>query len=415
MLRSLLTVIAIALAASQTFATPKQYQLPIGDPARKDRQVAVALDTIVDTASGAVLTPAELATRLKSTQILLVGESHTAIDFHRVQLQVVRALHEAGRRVLIGLGMYPDTEQAALDRWSRGGLTEQAFVTESRWDEHWGYHWLYYRDIFVFARDNGLGMYALNAPRDVVTAVRRKGFKNLTPEEAAHVPSDVSESNDDHMTFFKASFEEGDLVHGGMNEEMWRSMAAAQVAWDAAMGFHAVKTVEAVADPNAIMVVMVGSGHVAYGVGIERQARRWFKGGIATLIPVPTFQPDGEINDKVQASYANYVWGIPGESDTLFPSLGLALVGGAGGRRQVLQVDQDSLGAKAGFAVNDLIVSVDGHPVPDKETLNAVMADKRWGDAITVVVSREGEDTRRSPSHSAAWPAPHRDRRTRAL
>ena len=141
-------------------------------------------------------------------------------------------------------------------------------------------------------------------------------------------------------------------------------------------------------------------------MGIERQAKRWFKGGIATIIPVPTFLSDGETIDKVQASYADYVWGVPGEWDPAFPSLGLATVSAPDGRRRILQVEDDSLGAKAGFAVGDIIVSVDGRAVADFETLNVLFAQKRWGDAITVGVSRGGTDmTMRVPLRRSADPS----------
>ena len=96
------------------------YRLPLGDPARKGRELPVAVDTILDTASGATLTPEELAARLHDTHLLLVGESHTSVEFHRVQLQVVRALHRAGRRVLIGLEMYPYTGAGLARRMARG-------------------------------------------------------------------------------------------------------------------------------------------------------------------------------------------------------------------------------------------------------------------------------------------------------
>ena len=51
----------------------------------------------------------------------------------------------------------------------------------SRWYDNWGYHWLYYRDIFLLARDHRLSMFAVNTPREVVAAVRKKGLANLTP------------------------------------------------------------------------------------------------------------------------------------------------------------------------------------------------------------------------------------------
>ena len=90
-----------------------------------------------------------------------------------------------------------------------GLLTEEGFLATSRWYENWGYNWLYYRDIFLFARDHKLRMFAVNAPRDVVTAVRKKGFKNLTPDEAAHIPTDIDTSSPEHRTLFKSFFDAG--------------------------------------------------------------------------------------------------------------------------------------------------------------------------------------------------------------
>src|ERR1035438_10634990 len=48
----------------------------------------------------------------------------------------------------------PISEQKSLDNWRDGLLTEAGFLTLARWYEFWGYHWDYYRDIFLYARDN---------------------------------------------------------------------------------------------------------------------------------------------------------------------------------------------------------------------------------------------------------------------
>jgi uncharacterized iron-regulated protein len=386
--------LALLVALGSTpAAVSRVYNLPIGDPARRDRTVEVPLDGIVDTRTGAMLTPDALAARLADVRLLLVGETHTHEESHRAQLRVVRALHDAGRRVLIGLEMFPYTEQRVLDEWREGRLTEQEFVTRSRWYEHWGYHWHYYRDIFLFARDHGLSMHAVNTPRDVVTAVRQKGFENLTEEEAAHVPPRIDTAHPDHMTLFKASLPEGDAVHGGMSEEAWKGMLAAQATWDASMGYNAVRALDTAGDDRAIMVVLVGSGHVAYGLGIERQARHWFEGGIASLIPVPIRDAQGAVKE-VRASYADYIWGVPFEAEQRFPSLGLATRAAADGSglRQILVVERGSTAARAGFEPGDVLVSMDGQPLRDRETLNRLMAAKSWGDAATFVVRRGGEE-----------------------
>jgi uncharacterized iron-regulated protein len=385
---SFVAVSAIAQSSNQIL------HLSIGDPARKDREVPLQLDAITDTKTGEAITPAQLVGRLAGVRLLLVGEEHTNIDIHRIQARIIEALQAAGRRVFIGLEMYPSTEQRSLDDWRDGLLTEEGFVRLSRWYDNWGYNWNYYRDIFLFARDHRIPMYALNAPREVVSAVRRKGFANLTPEEAAHIPKNIDVSNPDHMAFFKATLAGetgGPMMMGGMTDDMWKSMLSAQATWDATMGYNAVQALKQSGGNDAILVVLVGSGHVAYGLGIEHQARQWFNAPIASVIPI-------QVTDKltpiktVRASYANFIWGIPEEIDSLYPNPGISTRAIENGKAlQVLPPEKDSLAAKAGFKENDVLVSMDGAPVPDKETLNRLVAAKRWGDVAVFVVKRGTE------------------------
>jgi uncharacterized iron-regulated protein len=387
----LLAAIAPVPSAS---AQSKTLRLAIGDPARKDREAPVVLDGITDTKTGETITPTQLAGRLGGVKLLLVGEEHTSMEAHRVQLRVLQALVQAGRRVAIGLEMYPYTEQRYLDQWRDNLLTEEGFVRISRWYENWGYHWLYYRDIFEFARQQRVAMFAVNTPREVVAAVRKKGLANLTPEEAAHIPKEIDVDNADHMTFFKTTFEgqEGPVHGSGMSEDMWRNMLSAQATWDATMGYNSVQALRTMDDPQAIMVVLVGSGHVAYGLGIERQARKWFDGGIATVISVAATDSGTPVK-SVQASFANFVWGIPEESDPLFPTLGVSTAVGQGETaRRVLIVQPDSAGARAGFKAGDVLVSLDGVRLADRELYTRLMAGKRWGDTATFVVRRGTEE-----------------------
>ena len=175
-------------------------RLELGDPARKSRAVELVLDAITDCRSGELLAPAELPPRLSGVRLLFVGESHTSLEFHRVQLRVIRELHEAGRQVLIGLEMYPYTEQAHLDRWIGGLLTEEGFVEMSRLVRELGLPLeLLPRDLPASPATNGIPMFALNTPRELVRAVRKKGFENLTPEEADRVPAMIDTDSEEHF------------------------------------------------------------------------------------------------------------------------------------------------------------------------------------------------------------------------
>jgi uncharacterized iron-regulated protein len=386
-------IVAIALAwPALGLAQDSSWRLPIGDPARKDRDVAIALDTIIDTRANAPLTSGELAAALDDVRVLFIGESHTDLAFHRVQLQVIRELQKRGREVMVGLEMYPYTEQASLDLWNTGKQSEDDFVTTSKWYKNWGYHWYYYRDIFLFARENRIKMFAVNTPREVVSAVRKKGFQNLTPEEAARIPPKVDTDNEDHKTLFRAFFAgESNMMHT-MSAQMFDGMFAAQCTWDASMGYNAVQNLKKFGGPKAIMVVLIGSGHVAYNLGVQRQAALWFDGKMASIVPVAVADTRGKPMGHVQASYADYLWGLPPEEEALYPSLGLSTKENkAEYPLEVIDVPKTSVAGLAGFQVGDVLQTMDGTPLKDKEVLNRLLADKRWADAAVFTVARGGQ------------------------
>ena len=387
---------AILLLPRPAPAQGEVLHLAVGDPERRDREVPLALDAVTDTRTGELLAPAEVAGRLAGARLVLVGESHTSIEFHRAQLRLIEELVRAGREVLVGLEMYPYTEQEHLDRWRREPMTEEQFVDRSRWYDAWGYHWDYYRPIFLFARDHGLPMVAVNTPREVVSAVRKLGFEGLSEGDRAHVPETIDLASDDHRALFRAFFaDDGDGLHGGMPEEQLEAMFAAQVTWDATMAHNALRALAAHGGegPDPVLVVLVGSGHVAYGLGIERQAAaQGFAGRIASVIPIPVEDEDGRPVASVRASYADFVWGLPPERDPLYPTLGLSAtaVSDDDPHRKVIFVPEDSLGAAAGFAVGDVLVAIDGEPLPDRESFNRAMAARRWGDRAAFTVERGG-------------------------
>lgn len=410
-------LVLILLAGSNLFAQ-KSLHLPVGDPARKDKEAKVVLDAITATASDELLTPREAVSRIAGTRLVFIGESHTSIDFHRVQLRVIEELARQGKKVLIGLEMYPRTEQSFLDNWCGGLLTENGFVQLSQWYKNWGYHWNYYRDIFLFARDRQIPMFALNAPREVVSAVTRKGLANLTPEEKSQIAPNIDTSSEEHFALFKAFFEEETGMHSMMSDSQLRAMYASQCTWDATMGFNAVRALKEHGDQNSVMIVLIGSGHVAYGLGIQRQSAQWFDEKMASIIPIEVVDDKDRPVESVRASYADYVWGLPQEKDPVYPDLGLATVDAAPGdvRRRVVSVSKNTPGASAGFLEGDVLIAMDGIPLKDREDLNRMVAGKRWGDSAEFVVrraakGREPQDLtlkvyfrRRGPSAKAVPP-----------
>lgn len=386
-LATVLVPVAGALAAGSGV-----FDLEIGDPERKGRQVAVVLDGITDTGTGELLTPQELAERLADTRILFVGEDHTDMDFHRVQARVLEELHRTGREVMVGLEMFPYTRQEILDEWSEGSLNEEEFVESSDWYGNWGYRWDYYRLIFLFARDNGIPMFGVNIPRDHVRTVRTEGFEGLSAAQAAHMPETVNTDSDEHRQLFRAYFEDDDALHVTISEEQWEGMFRAQCTWDAAMGFNARMALQRHGGEDAIMVVLIGAGHATYGLGAERQIRDAFDGQIRSLVPVPIRDGDNQPVDHVRASYADFVWGVPPEIEPEYPSLGVSLAGAVGSDpMKVIQVSDDSVAQRAGILVGDVLLHLDQRELDSGVALRKQIAGYDWGDSAVLRLKREGE------------------------
>lgn len=390
LLQMLVLTVPLAAAAGQA-----DLHHAIGDPARKDSEVELVLDGITDTANGEVVSPEEMAARLADAGLLFIGETHTLIDYHRAQLRAIRALHEAGREVLIGLEMFPYTQQAALDKWIDGDQSEAGFVAEAGWYRYWGYNWEYYREIFVYARENGIRMYGVNTPRDVVAKIRREGFSALTPEEREHIPYEVLPVTDEQRVMYKSFFDPEDALH--MSDERLDGMLRAQTTWDATMGWNALQALQENGGDDAIMVVLIGSGHVTYGLGSERQTQPYYDGKIASLIPVQIEDDEGMPVDNVQASYANFVWGLPKAEYEIYPSLGVSLMGPIAEMAgkpvtEIIQVSEESIAERAGIVVGDTLLALNGQPVGDGIEMRSIVSGWRWGDTATVRIRRGDEE-----------------------
>jgi len=387
-----LVVAACWLMASMSAAAGEDIlDLPIGDADRAAREVAVTLDGVLDTRSGELITPAELAKRLATTRVLFIGEEHTTPEFHDVQLATLKALHDSGREVLIGLEMYPYDQQAPLDQWIDGKLTERGFVDLSGWYVYWSHHWGYYRDIFNYAREQGLRMYGVNMPRASVNLAREKGFEALDPETRKHLPPKVDLTNAEHRRLFRAYFSDDDALHSQMSEAALDSLYRAQVTWDATMGWNAAQALERHGGKDAIMVVLIGSGHVAYNLGSVRQLAANYDGEIRSLIPVAVRGSDGPVG-AVRASYADFLWGVPGRDGPGLPVLGVSLAGRLGKEpSKVIQVDKDGSAAQAGVKVGDVLASLGDTPIASTTDLQRATGEYAWGDGAALGIVRDGQ------------------------
>ncbi len=386
----LAALVVSMLPASLPAQSREPFDLEIGDAARKSRQVTLAVDQIHDTARGVDLSPSDVATTLADAGIVLVGESHTSEESHRVQALVIQALQRAGRKVVLGLEMFPASAPTApFDRWVRGSLDEATLLRESGWYDYWGYPFGYYREIFEIARRHRLPIRGVNAPRALVSNVGRRGLDGIGAMERAQLPATIDTTSDEHRQLFVAYVGGSSATHGsGMPPEVLQRMVEAQSTWDAAMAMHAAQLLAEAKDPKAVVVVLVGSGHVAYGLGIARQARAYTEARVASVMPVAAAPGSPE---PIRASLADVVWGVPTETYARYPTLGVSFRSGGDQPNTVLMVAAGSSAEALGIKAGDVLVSLDETAIRKDVDVRALLDRKVWGDAIRATVTRGGE------------------------
>ena len=386
-----LLVAWLAAATSAAAQSREPLALEIGDASRKGTTLLLSVDQVHDTRAGKDVTPDDVAALLGDAAIVLVGESHTAVESHRVQARVISALQRAGRHVILGLEMFPaDAPTAPFDRWLRGGIDEAALLRESGWYDYWGYPWGYYRDIFLLARQHRLPIRGVNAPRALVSQVGRRGLSGIGAMDRAQLPATIETTDPEHRQLFVAYVGGGSPTHGaGMPADALQRMIDAQSTWDATMAFNAARLHKEANDPKAVVVVLVGSGHVAYGVGIARQAKAYTDARVATVMPIATSPSAPE---SIRASVADIVWGVPTETYPPYPTLGVSFRSTSEVPTAVLMVSPGSPAEAIGIKPGDVLLTLDDTSIKRDVDVRALIDRKQWGDAIRATVKR-GEPT----------------------
>ena len=245
---------------------------------------AADVQSVYDLRDSRRVTLADLIPELLTRRIVIVGEQHTDESHHRAQLRVIQALQEAGAKVAVGLEMFRQDSQGALDRWTAGDISPREF--EAIYYDNWNYPWPAYRPIFEYARAQKIPMIGLNVAREITRQVARQGFQSLSEEQRGQLSDVACDIDEEYMRYIRSVY--GAHAHGDMN---FTFFCEAQMVWDSAMAVHALGYLKA--HPDASVVILTGIGHAQKGA-VPRQIR------LRSPVPVAVFLPEvpGTIDPK---------------------------------------------------------------------------------------------------------------------
>lgn len=203
-------------------------------------------------------------------RVVLLGETHDRYDIHRWQVNVSASLLALHDDLAVGFEMFPRRLQPVLDEWVAGKLDAEQFLERVEWGKVWGFAADLYWPLFHFCREFNVKMLALNCRRDLVTRVGKEGWDAIPVDERdALTPArPASIAHREHLLR---------LTNGGPPAMQGKSADApefdrfvrAQQTWDRAFACNIAAYLNE--KPEALVVGIIGRGHMEYGFGTPDQ------------------------------------------------------------------------------------------------------------------------------------------------
>ncbi|MCX6955121.1 MAG: ChaN family lipoprotein [Verrucomicrobia bacterium] len=236
----------------------------------------------LDLARGDEVPEADVLADLATAGAIFVGEAHTIPRHHALQLHLLQELFSRQVPLVLCLEQLEARDQPAVDRYTRRELDFDGLVRAIDWPKKWS-NYADYRALCEFARQHRIPIRALNAPSDTIRTVSRGGgIAKLPPDLRAHLPTEIflEEPVYERLTTLELA------THMAMDPARLRPVFEAQVARDETMAVNivAARRIDTAPDKPRTAFVIVGAGHMRFGLGTADRVRRRDPGIVERLV-----------------------------------------------------------------------------------------------------------------------------------
>lgn len=312
--------------------------------------------------------------KLLDQRVIYVGETHDRFDHHLNQLEIIRRAYASNKKIAIGMEFFQQPFQFALDDYTSGRSSEKEFLKKSEYYLRWRIDYRNYRPILQFARENKIPVLALDVAEEVRRKIARGETASLTDAEKAQIPAEIDRGNTDYRAMLQTIF----AMHPDSSD--LDRFVEVQLTRDEAMAQTAAAWMTA--NPDGLLVVLAGGGHLVYGHGIpDRVKRRTGADGVIVL------------NDSVkqfEAGVGDYLLMPTPLRLSKEARIGAILDTSTPGELRVTGFSEGSPAEKAGIETGDRLLSIDGQDVASMADLKIALLDKNPGDKLPVRVQRKG-------------------------
>jgi uncharacterized iron-regulated protein len=215
----------------------------------------------------------QIVDRLKTANVVYLGETHDRLVDRQQQLAILQALFKHNPQLAIGMEMFQRPAQPLLDLYLAGKITAAELRKQSEFDKRWGFKWESYLPLLEFAKANRLPVIALNTPTEITRKAAKQGLESLTATERQYIPplDQIDRSNAKYQQMILGSYRQ----HAGIVSIASKSFDrfyTAQLLWDETMADRVANFARN--NPRHQTVVIAGSSHIIYGYGIPDRVRR---------------------------------------------------------------------------------------------------------------------------------------------
>ncbi len=316
---------------------------------------------------------------VSNKKVLFIGEAHTTYVHHINQLEIIKALHQQGKKVAIGMEMFQRKFQPVLDAYIAKKIDEKTFLRRSEYFIRWKYNYNLYKPIIDYARENNISIVALNLEKEIVKKVTKHGFYALSDDEKMMLPQTLDFTNSAYRNHLNAIFsasEHMQAMHDKNNTAPNNDfLYQSQILWEETMAETASDYIQT-HNPD-VFIVLAGVGHMINHHGIPERLHRRLNLPYSIIVQdMPTVENSADF-----ILYTNTMH--------VKKPLKLGVMLDTTNRLKVLSVLPHSLASTLGIQKNDILLALDNQEIPKIETLKFLLFFKKSDDPISVTLKRD--------------------------
>jgi uncharacterized iron-regulated protein len=378
---SLTGILILLLTGLSASAGAEEYAVPnLGSPYKNLAELEEG--QILHLPTGLVVSVDQMIDTVSGSRVIYIGETHDNLEAHRIQLDLIRRLHEKfPGQISLGMEMFRRSAQEDLDQWQQGNLPARQFRKLFR--KNWGHGFALYQPIFDYLQANSIPVIGLKSSR----AMEQK-FREGGPDQEGMPEID---SEDNYHRDYSMSLFGGNETHTGVVSKPYQML----LLWEESMAETVARFLKDDANRDRKLIVLAGGFHVQYGYGIPKRAFRRIPHAYSIILPAVTEIPkelkDREMKMKsvsIPLYASDFAWKV---SYIVPPQnkirLGVYLEEQEVGLK-VLKVDKDSNAARMNLQKDDVLLQLDGHELVDVEDLAAQLQKHDFGNTVRLKILR---------------------------